>query len=71
MLFLFCCYTTIVVGDRMREFVSNLKGVWKYIKSDKKSLIILIFEHILQIGISIVLPILSAKYLLNLLLMNI
>lgn len=50
----------------MREFVSNLKGVWKYIKSDKKSLIILIFEHILQIGISIVLPILSAKILIEL-----
>ena len=50
----------------MREFISNLKGVWKYIKSDKKSLIILIFEHILQIGISIVLPILSAKILIEL-----
>ena len=50
----------------MREFISNLKGVWKYIKDDKKSLIILIFEHILQIAISIILPILSAKILIEL-----
>lgn len=50
----------------MKELVGNFKKLWKYIRDDKMSLIILIFEHILEIAISIVLPILSAKILIEL-----
>lgn len=50
----------------MKELVGNFKKLWKYIRDDKMSLIILISEHILEIAISIVLPILSAKILIEL-----
>lgn len=50
----------------VKELVGNFKKLWKYIRDDKMSLIILISEHILEIAISIVLPILSAKILIEL-----
>ena len=58
----------------MREFVSNLKGVWKYIKSDKKSLIILIEltsnEYMRILGVAIVMLIVDLinntnRYVMN------
>lgn len=49
----------------MKELIENIKKLWIYIKDDKKSLILIILGHILQIIISIILPILSAKILVE------
>ena len=49
----------------MKELIENIKKLWIYIKDDKKNLILIILGHILQIIISIILPILSAKILVE------
>ena len=51
--------------NEMKELIENIKKLWIYIKDDKKNLILIILGHILQIIISIILPILSAKILVE------
>lgn len=50
----------------MKELLKNLKFAWKYAKDQKKKLWLLIIINIVQIVISIVAPILSAKVVISL-----
>ena len=49
----------------MKEFIKYLKIAWKYSKSEKKRIIAYIIFNILTIGISIFVPILSAKIIVG------
>lgn len=49
----------------MQEFWQNLKFSWKYAKHQKNKLIYYLICNFLAIGISIILPILSAKIIVN------
>ncbi len=49
----------------MKEFMKYLKIAWKYSKSEKKRIIAYIIFNILTIGISIFVPILSAKIIVG------
>lgn len=50
----------------MKEFLSYLKMAWKYAKSEKKKICAYIIFNILTIAISIFVPILSAKIIVDL-----
>lgn len=50
----------------MKELLKNLKFAWKYAKDQKKKMWLLIIINIVQIVISIVAPILSAKVVISL-----
>ena len=50
----------------MKEFVRNLKFSWKYAKDEKWKLLLYILCNVITIGISIVVPILSARIIVNL-----
>ena len=50
----------------MKELCSNLKFAWKYTKDQKNKLILYCFCNLINIIISIVIPILSAKVIVNL-----
>ncbi len=50
----------------MKEFISNLKKVWKYTKSQNKRIILFYLCLIGNIFIGIVMPIVSAKIIVNL-----
>jgi len=50
----------------MKEFFKYLKMAWKYAKSEKKKICAYIIFNILTIGISIFVPILSAKIIVDL-----
>ena len=50
----------------MKEFFSNLKFTWPYIKKQKKNLIVYLISDLVIALISIVAPILSAKIIINL-----
>lgn len=54
------------MGDKMKEFIKNLKFTWNYAKHSKKSMIILTLSHMLQIFINVVTPLLSAKIIIEL-----
>ncbi len=50
----------------MKEFLGNLKFAWKYAKDQKARLICYIICNIISVAISIVIPILSAKIIVEL-----
>ena len=50
----------------MKEFISNLKFVWKYGSEKKGTLILMVIVNILSISINIILPILGAKIIVEL-----
>ena len=50
----------------MKELWTNLKFAWKYAKKEKGKIISYIFFNFFQIGISVVVPILSSKLIVNL-----
>ena len=50
----------------MKELINNLKFSWKYAKDQKWKLVLYILCNIVTIGISIIVPILSAKIIVNL-----
>lgn len=49
----------------MKKLIDNLKFAWKYSKDEKKNLIIFVVSEIVGIIISIVVPILMAKVIVN------
>ena len=49
----------------MQEFWQNLKFSWKYAKHQKNKLVYYLICNLIAIGISIILPILSAKIIVN------
>ena len=49
-----------------REFLTNLKRTWPYIKDQKKYVIGFIITNVLEIIISIIVPLLSAKIIVDL-----
>ena len=61
MIFLFC-----KVGYFMKEFFANLKFTWKYAKEFKFKIILFVFCSFLQVVISVLLPIVSAKIIVSL-----
>ena len=50
----------------MKETIFNLKFAWKYIKDQKSRLISFVIASLLNVIISIIVPILSAKIIINL-----
>ena len=50
----------------MKEFFSNLKFAWRYAKSEKKRIYMYLIANLLNVIISIVIPVLSAKIIINL-----
>ena len=50
----------------MKELINNLKFSWKYAKNQKFRLVLYILCNIVTIGISIIVPIFSAKIIVNL-----
>lgn len=50
----------------MKEFISNLKFVWKYAKSEKNKLIKYILCNLVAVVVSVVVPIISAKIIVYL-----
>lgn len=50
----------------MKEFIKNIKFVWKYSKSEKKRIIIYFILSLFNIVTSIVFPFMSAKIIVNL-----
>lgn len=50
----------------MKEFIRNIKFVWKYAKSEKKKMILYFFLSLSGIAFSILFPFLSAKVIVNL-----
>lgn len=50
----------------MKEFNKNTKFIWSYLKKQKKELIIYIITNIIYIGISILVPIISARQIIYL-----
>lgn len=50
----------------MKELINNLKFSWKYAKNQKFRLVLYILCNIITIGISIIVPIFSAKIIVNL-----
>ena len=50
----------------MKELWKNLKLVWKYSKDQKKKIILYAITHIITVGLGIVVPIISAKIIVNL-----
>ena len=50
----------------MKNFFSNLKFSWKYVKGSKKSIIFFLISNLFQIGFSVIAPILSAKIVISL-----
>ena len=50
----------------MKELFKNLKFAWKYSKEDKVYLIIVLTFHLINIFLSIIAPILSAKIIIEL-----
>ena len=55
-----------ISGDFMKEFIKNLKFAWKYSKDQKFKLIKYIICNIIAIIISVIIPILSAKIIVEL-----
>lgn len=50
----------------MKELINNLKYAWKYVKNQKKYLFLYLIINIFLIAISIIIPILSAKIIVEL-----
>lgn len=50
----------------MKEFINNLKIVWKYGKEKKSTLILMIITNIFLIGVNIIIPVYSAKIIVEL-----
>ena len=50
----------------MKDLFKNLKFTWQYIRQDKKYLLIIIFVNIIDIILNVILPILSAKIIIEL-----
>jgi len=50
----------------MKEFLKNLKFIWKYVKNEKKDINIFLISNILRIVSLIILPILSARIIIEL-----
>ena len=50
----------------MKDFKKNIKFVWRYAKSEKKSIIIYFFLNLFSIFASIVFPFISANIIVNL-----
>ena len=50
----------------MKELINNLKYAWKYVKNQKKYLFLYLIVNIFLIAISIIIPILSAKIIVEL-----
>ena len=50
----------------MKEFINNFKKTWKYAKNQKKNMIIILVLNIVSIIINVVMPILSAKIIIEL-----
>lgn len=50
----------------MRELIQNLKFAWTYAKYQKANIIKFLICNVLMIGISIIIPVLSAKLIINL-----
>ena len=50
----------------MKEFLKNLKFIWKYVKNEKKDINMFLISNILRIVSLIILPILSARIIIEL-----
>ena len=50
----------------MKSFFGYLKFNWQYIKSDRKYLLIIFFANIIGIVLNVIMPILSAKIIIEL-----
>ena len=50
----------------MKEFLKNLKFIWKYVKNEKKDINVFLISNILRIVSLIILPILSARIIIEL-----
>lgn len=50
----------------MKELFHNLKFAWIYAKDQKKRLIAYLFTNLVHIVISIIVPLLSARIIVNL-----
>ena len=50
----------------MKEFIKNIKFVWKYAKSEKVKMIIYVIFSLFGIAFSILFPLLSARRIINL-----
>ncbi len=53
-------------GDNMKDTISNIKFVWRYAKDEKWRFIVFTFISIIQIFVSVISPVLSAKIIVSL-----
>ena len=52
--------------DKVKEFIRNIKFVWRYTNGDRFKIMMLLISNIVFIGIGIVFPLLSAKMIVSL-----
>ena len=50
----------------MKDFLKNIRFVWKYSKSEKGKIIVYLINSFIRAGIGVIFPIISAKIIVSL-----
>ena len=50
----------------MKDFLKNIRFVWKYSKSEKGKIIIYLINSFIRAGLGVIFPIISAKIIVSL-----